>query len=110
MLTHETPTRPKGLYGVTKVWGEALARHFVDTTDLSIVCLRIGHVTQEDQPRGSRGGSVWCSQRDIATMIERCIEAPSDLLYDIFFVVSNNRYSYRDLEHARNVVGFEPQD
>ena len=50
MLTHQTPIRPSGIYGASKVWGEALARHYADTTDLSIICLRIGHVTEEDRP------------------------------------------------------------
>lgn len=110
MITHQTPTRPNGIYGVTKVWGEALARQMTDTSDLSIICLRIGHVNQVDRPESTRDFSSWCSQRDIAQMIERCIEAPADLKYDIFFVLSDNRWGYRDLSHARQVVGFEPQD
>jgi nucleoside-diphosphate-sugar epimerase len=110
MITHERPTRPNGLYAVSKVWGEALARHFIDTGDLSILCLRIGHVNREDRPTSARDYSVWCSQRDIARMIELCVAAPASLKYDIFFVTSNNRWSYRDLEHPRTVLGFEPQD
>ena len=31
----------------------------------------------------------------------------SDLIY--FYVVSNNKYSYRDMAHARDVLGFEPE-
>ena len=40
-LTHETPLRPSGLYGASKVWGEALARHYADAHGLSVICLRI---------------------------------------------------------------------
>lgn len=109
-LTHESPTRPTGLYGCSKIWGEALARHLTDTSPLSIICLRIGAVNREDRPQQTRQFSIWCSQRDIVRMIECCIEAPPSVRYDIFYVVSNNRWSYRDLEHARQVVGFEPQD
>lgn len=109
-LTHESPTRPGGLYGCSKVWGEALARHFSDAYSMSIICLRIGSVTRENRPTHPRQFSVWCSQRDIAQMIEKCIEAPDSVKFDIFFVVSNNRWSYRDIAHAREVVGFEPQD
>ena len=54
--------------------------------------------------------TVWCSQRDVAQMVEKCIEAPESMRYDIFYVLSNNKWSYRDLDHARSVVGFEPQD
>jgi nucleoside-diphosphate-sugar epimerase len=109
-VTHRTPTWPSGIYGCTKVWGEALARHFTDTSDLSILCLRIGAVGKEDRPQGARGFSIWCSQRDIVQMIDHCIEAPPGLKYDIFFVLSNNRWGYRDLEHARELLGYVPQD
>ena len=109
-LTHETPVRPTGLYGCSKVWLEALGRHFSDTFDLSVICLRIGGVNHEDKPRDARQFSVWCSQRDIAQMVERCIVAPANLRYDIFYAVSDNQWSYRDVEHARQQVGYEPRD
>ncbi|MGH7276414.1 MAG: NAD-dependent epimerase/dehydratase family protein [Candidatus Rokuibacteriota bacterium] len=110
MLTHESPLRPSGLYGVSKVWGEALARQYADAHGMSMLCLRIGHVTKEDRPLSPRDFSVWCSQRDIVRMIELCLQAPDTLRFDVFFVVSDNAWGYRDLEHARAVVGFVPQD
>ena len=36
--------RPSGLYGCSKLWGEALAHHFSDAWGLSMDCLRIGAV------------------------------------------------------------------
>ncbi len=110
MITHETPVRPAGVYGATKVWGEVLARHFTDSSELSIICLRIGLVNAQDRPTDSRQFSVWCSQRDISQMVVDCIEAPPELKFDIFYALSRNKWSYRDLSHAREVVGFEPQD
>ncbi len=110
MITHETPVRPTGVYGATKVWGEALARHFSDSFELSVFCLRIGLVNKEDRPTDSRQFSVWCSQRDISQMVERCIEAPPGLRFDIFYALSRNKWSYRDISHALDVVGFEPED
>lgn len=107
---HDVPSRPSGLYACSKVWGETLARHVVDTSNLSIICLRIGAVNAEDRPRNSREFSVWCSQRDIAQMVQKTIEAPDTLKYDIFYVVSNNKWRYRDLSHAKEVVGFVPED
>ena len=110
MLTHQTPIRPSGIYGASKVWGEALARHYADTTDLSIICLRIGHVTEEDRPLSARDYAVWCSQRDIARMVELAVAAPINLPFATLFVLSDNRWGYRDLSHAHKVLGFEPQD
>jgi nucleoside-diphosphate-sugar epimerase len=109
-LTHQTPPRPSGLYGASKVWGEAVGRHYADAHGLSVICLRIGAVNREDRPLVPRQFSVWCSQRDVARMIERCVEAPESVTFDVFFVVSDNRWSYRDLDHARAVVGFQPLD
>jgi len=110
MISHESPLRPSGLYGASKAWGEALARYYVDAHGLSAVCLRIGHVTAEDRPLSPRDYSVWCSQRDIVQMIDRCLQAPPTLRFDVFFVVSDNKWSYRDLTHACRVLGFEPLD
>ena len=107
-LTHETPLWPRGIYGCTKVWGEALARHFSDASDLSVICLRIGAVNAENRPQQPRHYSVYCSQENIAGMVDACVHAPEDVKFDIFYVVSNNQWSYRDMDHAREVLGFEP--
>jgi nucleoside-diphosphate-sugar epimerase len=110
LMTHETPVRPGGLYGCSKVWGEALARHYADAHGMSMLCVRIGHVTREDRPVSPRDFSVWCSQKDVARMVELCVTAPPSVRFDVFYAVSRNRWGYRDLEHARAVLGFEPED
>jgi nucleoside-diphosphate-sugar epimerase len=109
-LTHETPLRPGGLYGATKVWGEALARVYADSHGMSMICLRIGRVRAEDRPTSPREYAVFCSQRDVVSMIVACIEAPPTLRFDVFYAVSDNRWSYRDVGHARAVLGWAPQD
>jgi uronate dehydrogenase len=110
MMTGDTPLRPAGIYGCSKIWGEALARHYADAHGMSMICVRIGRVRQDDRPSAARDFSVWCSQRDIAQMIERCVAAPATVTFDVFFAVSKNRWSYRDIEHARAVLGYEPLD
>lgn len=109
-ITHLSPLRPQGLYGCSKVWGEALGRHYCDQHGLSVICVRIGGVTAEDRPTSARHFSVWCSHRDVAQMLDKCIAAPAELRYDVFYAVSNNRRGYRDLAHARERLGFVPQD
>jgi nucleoside-diphosphate-sugar epimerase len=110
VLTHESPLHPSGLYGASKVWGEALGRHYADAHGLSVICVRIGRVTRADRPELPREFTVWCSQRDIARFLERSIAAPPSVRFDTFFAVSNNRWGYRDLAHAREVLGWEPLD
>jgi len=110
LLTHLSPLRPSGLYGASKVWGEALGRHYTDAHGLSVICVRIGRVHAEDRPRSAREFSVWCSQRDIARFLESCVDAPEAVRFEIFFCTSRNKWGYRDLEHPRAVLGWEPLD
>lgn len=110
MITHETLPRPFGLYGSSKLWGEGLARHYTDTSDLSIICLRIGEVTRENRPIQVRQFSMWCSHRDLVQMVSKCLAAPASLRFDIFYAVSNNRWNYRDWTHAQGVIGYTPED
>jgi hypothetical protein len=72
--------------------------------------IRIGHVVAEDRPLTVRDFTVWCSQRDAVRMLELCIRAPDTVRCDVFFLLSDNRWSYRDLEHPRTVLGYEPLD
>ena len=108
-ITHEQ-VRPLGIYGAAKVWGEALGRHYSDAYGLSVLCLRIGSVRTEDFPNNPHRFSYYFSHRDILQMLVKCIEAPDGLLYDIFMAVSDNKWTYHDLDHAREVLGYVPQD
>ena len=109
MITHKQ-VWPQAIYGAAKVWGEVLGRHFVDEYGISIICVRIGSVSRENRPTAYRKNSVYLSHRDVSQALQRCIDAPDTVEYDVVFAVSNNRWNYRDLTHAKNVIGFEPQD
>ena len=67
-------------------------------------------MNKDDRPQSARHLALWCSHEDIASMVELCVEAPASLRFDIFFALSNNRWSYRDLEHARTMLGFVPKE
>ena len=110
MVTHLSPPRPQGLYGCSKIWGEAVGRMYSDEHKLSVICVRIGAVLENDRPNQPRQYSVWCSHRDIAQMLEECITAPDEPRFDIFYAISNNCRAYRDWTHARDVLGYGPQD
>jgi hypothetical protein len=43
-------------------------------------------------------------------MIDKCLSAPDNVHFDTFYVVSNNKWRFRDIEHAREVVGYVPLD
>ena len=110
MIRHDMPTRARGTYGATKVWGEALCRDAADSSRLSVLCLRIGYVNTEDRPLRPRHFSVWCSQHDVVEAIALAVDAPPERHFDVFFVNSRNRWGYRDLSHAGEAVGFVPRD
>ena len=110
LISVQMPPRPRGIYGSTKVWGEALARHFADTTQTSFLNIRIGYVNSEDRPTNPRQRSVWCSQRDVVAAVVAALQAPAELRCETFFANSSNRYGYRDLEHGRTLLGYQPLD
>lgn len=109
-VTHEWPPRPTGLYPATKVWGEALARYSADVNGLSSLCLRIGWVNAEDHPHRPESGAVWCSQRDVVQLVEKAVEAPDHLKFGIYYGVSNNKWRWVDIDHAREELGYIPRD
>ena len=109
MITRDQ-VRPEALYGVTKVWGEALGRHFSDAYNMSVICVRIGSVRQENRPMSVRENAIYLGHSDICQMLHLCIEADQGINYDIFFAVSDNKWNYRDISHAREVLGYIPKD
>jgi NAD+ dependent glucose-6-phosphate dehydrogenase len=109
-IDHTQPTRPLSDYGCSKVFGEALAHMYANSHGLSCLCLRIGWVVADDRAPIGRGQTLWCSQRDIIQLVERCVNAPDSLRFEVFFGQSDNRYNFVDIEHARQVLGYAPQD
>ena len=110
LVDHNFATWPSGMYGSTKVWGEAFCRHIADTTSLHVHCVRIGYVNSQDRPSRPRDFAIWCSQRDIVSALNSSIQASSQSKFATYFVTSRNKWGYRDLSHTRNVIGFVPQD
>ena len=110
-VTHEAPIRPDGYYGISKAYGEAMGRFYSEEYGISVICLRIGTVNRWDSPvRSIRHFATWFSHRDQAQLIRKSLGAPESLAFDIFYGVSDNKWHFWDIEHAREVVGFESQD
>jgi len=109
MITPEVRAEPRSIYGATKVWTESLASIYSHRHEMSCVCVRVGQV-ERDRPRPPQGADIYCSQRDIVQIFERCLEADDDLRFGIFYGMSNNDYRWVDIESARKTVGFTPRD
>ena len=108
ILTHVDPTRPSGIYAASKIWGEALAHTYSFQHSMSCLCVRFGWVVAENRPRPQHSGGDWLSFRDCTRFLQLCIDAPEAVRYDVLYAVSDNRFRYVDLDHARQVLGYVP--
>lgn len=108
----ESVFRPDSIYGVTKVWGEALGRYYADRFGLEVVCLRIGSYGGRKKPPewgSDRILASWLSDRDLAQLVWRSIEAP-DITWGVYYGISNNARAYWDLSNAAIDLGYRPVD
>jgi NAD+ dependent glucose-6-phosphate dehydrogenase len=124
---HTSELRPDSYYGVSKVYGEAMARYYVDHHDMRAVCLRIGGVRDPENPthpsqawkreRDNEDGirelrrrmrAVWLSERDCVHLIECSLETAHDWV--LAYGISDNPRKIWDIDHAREVLGYAPMD
>ncbi len=111
LVSHKSEVRPDGYYGAAKAFGEALGRYYSEEHGISVICLRIGSVIDWDNPtRNIRHFATWQSHRDLADQIRKSIEASEAVKFDILYGVSDNKWRFWDIEHARHVIGYSPQD
>ena len=106
------PVNPGDLYGVSKCFGEALARYMAEKEGLSSICLRIGAfqpIEAATRPSGVGMLDAWVSQRDLHQLIERCIDT-ENVRFAILHGLSDNRFKRLDISDARALVGYQPQD
>ena len=103
--------KPVNMYGVSKVFGEALAHYFAVTEGLSSIVVRVGSYEGNGpwENPNARQLSAFISRRDMFHMFERCIEA-EDVQFGIVQAVSDNRFKRMDITSARDLVGYAPQD
>jgi len=121
---HTAEIRPDSLYGVSKAYGEALGRMYMERHGLRVFCLRIGAVRANDDPTAptanplidldfegqrNRLRAVWLSKRDCAELVARCLDV-EDVSWAVVYGVSGNPRRFWDLSHARELLGWEPQD
>ncbi len=126
MIDHREGIRPDSLYGASKAFGEALGRYYAEAFEMSVVCLRIGSVLPDDDPSGAsvaegsgwfglseadryrRLRATWLSQRDCGRLVASALDA--EVGWAVVFGTSANPRRLWDLDHAREAIGYEPQD
>ena len=108
-ITISHPIRPDGNYGVSKAFGEALARYYSACWGIEFVCLRIGTVSEDNNPRSDeRVMKTWLSHRDLIQLINKSLTA--NVTFGIYYGVSDNKSAFWDITNAREDLGYFPED
>lgn len=108
-ISPQDPVRPDSEYGVSKVFGEAIARYYCDRWGVEAICLRIGAVLKDDDPtKDPQNRRIWLSHRDLVQLVEKSLT--TKVTFGIYYGVSNNQGAFWDISNARADLGFEPVD
>ncbi|HEY2297936.1 MAG TPA: NAD(P)-dependent oxidoreductase [Jatrophihabitans sp.] len=105
-LPADLAARPDTLYGVSKVFGEALGRYYAERYELRVACLRIG--TFAPSPPDVRALSTWLSPDDCVRLVDACLRSEA-LSYSIVWGVSANTRRTWSLA-AGHELGYFPAD
>lgn len=101
-----TPARPDTLYGVSKVFGEALGRYYADRYGIQVACLRIG--TFAPEPLDAWTLSNWLSPDDCGRLVDACLRS-ARLSYAIVWGISANTRRTWSLDEGY-ALGYQPRD
>jgi uronate dehydrogenase len=105
-LTPDSPYRPDSLYGLSKAYGELLARLYFDKHGVESASLRIGSCAPE--PGWARHLSTWLSPGDLVAAVIACVSAPV-LGCRVLWGVSDNAQRWWTGDGAAE-LGFVPRD
>jgi nucleoside-diphosphate-sugar epimerase len=110
-VSPDMPARPSSVYACTKLFGEALARHYSDLHGLQMIVIRLCWFQPYDSPLLRAAHPIWrewCSPRDFGQLVLKALEA--DLPFGVFFGVSNNTGRFWDIQNAAELLGYHPVD
>ncbi len=105
-LDGASPQRPDSIYGLSKCFGEDLARYYFDKFGVESVSVRIGSCFIE--PKDRRMLATWLSPQDFINMIH-CIFDAARVGATVIYGASNNREQWWDNSHAA-FLGWTPKD
>jgi uronate dehydrogenase len=102
------PVRPDGPYGVSKAFGEAVARYVHERFGPSVFVLRIG--TCRARPLTIRERTTWISPPDLVRLVLACLnQRPAAQSYRTLWAFSANRNAHIDRSDW-DAIGYQPGD
>jgi uronate dehydrogenase len=105
-IDEETPIRADSWYGVSKAFGEILAKYYADKHGLNIVSVRIGSVTEKAVDE--RRKHAWSSPRDLARLFELGLKR-QEKGHRLVYGVSECPEPFFNNDSAKE-MGYEPMD
>ncbi len=110
LVSTEMPVRPDGPYGIAKAFGEAAGRFYADQYGLSSLSVRIGTLNDEGRPTNQRQFATLLTHSDLVNLFSKCIDAPHELKFGIYYGVSNNKWRFWDISNSEAEIGYKPND
>lgn len=102
---------PRGdsLYGVSKIFGEALGRFYHDEHGLDVIALRIGWVSEDPlEAEEDILRAMWLSPGDCVQVVQRAIEA--EVSFGLYYAISDNPNRRWSMTNTNLELGYRPQD
>lgn len=100
------PVRPDGPYGVSKAFGEAVARYVHERFGPSVFVLRIG--TCRAHPLTIRERTTWISPADLVRLVVACL-SPTASGFRTLWAFSANRHAHIDRDDW-DAIEYRPRD
>jgi uronate dehydrogenase len=107
-ISPRDPPRPDSLYGVSKVFGEALGSLYADKFGLEVVVLRIGAFGPAPERHGPML-PMWISPGDMSRLVWAALTAP-DVRFEIVYGLSRTGSRWWDNAEAARRIGYAPED
>ena len=105
-LELDAPFRPDGFYGLSKVWGEAMARMYWDKHGIEGISRADRH-RDGQADRSSAHLSTWFGHEDLVQLMMRCIEPPRRRLHRR--VGRLGQHAQLLGQHRRRGLGYQPR-
>jgi uronate dehydrogenase len=106
VISPADPMRPDGHYGLSKAFGENVARFYYDRYGIESVCLRIGSSFPE--PKDRRMLATWLSYDDLERLVVASLTAPL-VGCSIVYGMSDNTTTWWDNTSAAH-IGYRPRE
>jgi len=113
-VTWDMPPRPVNYYGVSKVTGEMLGYMYSEKFGMEVICVRIGKLSKDEisykvmaKEKNLKGR--YLSPRDAVQLYDKALTKPG-IKYEVVYAASKSSKACYDIEHTKEVLGYEPLD